>query len=55
MLIINMLSCHLSFITFAFTLSLLQFAPYLWLDFLRDGGVLEIVKFGQKNKGTTMI
>ena len=28
--------CHLSLVTFAFTLSMLQFAPCLWVEFQRD-------------------
>ena len=35
-LIIMCLRCHLSFVIFAFTLSLQQFAPCLWVEFLRD-------------------
>ena len=35
-LIIMYLWCHLSLVTFAFTLSMLQFAPCLWVEFLRD-------------------
>ena len=30
------LMCHLSFVIFAFTLSLQQFAPCLWVEILRD-------------------
>ena len=41
-LIINTLSGHLSFVIFAFTLSLLQFALCLWVEVLRDGGVFEV-------------
>ena len=30
------LRCHLSFVTFAFILSLQQFVPCLWVEILRD-------------------
>ena len=30
------LMCHLSFVIFAFTLSLQQFVPCLWVEILRD-------------------
>ncbi len=39
------LRCHLSFVIFAFTLSLLVFALCLWVEILRDGGVLMFEKF----------
>ena len=45
LLIINDLMCHLSLITFAFTLSLQQICPCLWVEVLRDGGVFEFEKF----------
>ena len=35
-LIIKYLKCHLSFVIFAFTLSMQQFASCLWVEFLRD-------------------
>ena len=41
-LIINYLRCHLSFVIFAITLSLLQFALCLWSEVLRDGGVFKV-------------
>ena len=41
-LIINTLSGNLSFVIFAITLSLLQFALCLWSEVLRDGGVFEV-------------
>ena len=44
-LIINDLMCHLSLVTFAFTLSFLHFALCLWVEVLRDGGVSEFEKF----------
>ena len=36
-LIFKYLKCHLSFVTFAFTLRMQQFASCLWIEFLRDG------------------
>ncbi len=44
-LIIRYLRCHLSFVIFAFTQSLLVFALCLWVEILRDGGVLKFEKF----------
>ena len=44
-LIIKCLRCHLSFVIFAFTQSLLVFALCLWVEILRDGSVLKFEKF----------
>ena len=52
-LIISDLWCHLSLVTFAITLSLLQFCSCLWVEVLHDGGVF-IVDKGHDKWGTPL-